>query len=94
MAGVAVAVTMDGNICQEASIVLGAVAPTPLRAKEAEERIKGQEVTDEFLEEVSSRAAAESKPISDLRGSAEYRRDLIRVLTKRALRKAITEGHV
>lgn len=94
VAGVAVAVVMDGDICQEASIVLGAVAPTPLRAKGAEERIKGQAVTDELLEEVGSCAAAESKPISDLRGSKEYRRDLVRVLTKRALRKAISEGHV
>ena len=94
VASVAVAVAMDGDICQEARIVLGAVAPTPLRAKEAEEKIKGQKVTDELLEEVGSCAAAESKPISDLRGSAEYRRDLVRVLTKRALRKAISEGHV
>ncbi len=94
VAGVAVAVTMDGDVCKEASIVLGAVAPTPLRVKEAEGKLKGQKVTDELLEEVGSCAAGESKPISDLRGSAEYRRDLVRVLTKRALRKAISEGHV
>lgn len=94
VAGVATAVVMDGDVCKEARIVMGAVAPTPLRAKEAEEMIKGQKVTDELLEEVASRAAAECKPISDLRGSAEYRRDLVRVLTRRSLNKAISEGHV
>lgn len=93
VAGVAVAVTMEGNICQKARIVLGAVAPIPLRAKKAEERIKDKKITDELLEEVGICAAEESKPISDIRGSAEYRRDLVRVLTRRALHKAITEGH-
>ncbi|NMB35053.1 MAG: xanthine dehydrogenase family protein subunit M [Firmicutes bacterium] len=94
VAGVATAVVMDGDVCKEARIVMGAVAPTPLRAKEAEEILKGQKVTDELLEEAGNRAAAECKPISDLRGSEEYRRDLVRVLTKRSLRKSISEGHV
>jgi carbon-monoxide dehydrogenase medium subunit len=92
--GVAVAVAVEGNICQKARIVLGAVAPTPLRVKTAEEVLTGKEITDDLLEEAGRAAAAESKPISDIRGSAEYRRDLVRVLTRRALRKAITEGHV
>jgi len=92
--GVAVAVAVEGNICQKARIVLEAVAPTPLRVKTAEEVLTGKEITDDLLEEAGRAAAAESKPISDIRGSAEYRRDLVRVLTRRALRKAITEGHV
>jgi carbon-monoxide dehydrogenase medium subunit len=94
VASVAVAVAMEGNTCRKARIVLGAVAPTPLRAKKAEEMLTGKEITDELLEEAGSVASAESKPISDIRGSAEYRRDLVRVLTRRALRKAINEGHV
>ncbi len=94
VAGVAVAVAMDGNTCTKARIVLGAVAPTPARAREAEQMLAGKEVTDELLEKVGNQAAAESKPISDIRGSAEYRRDLVRVLTRRALKKAISEGHV
>jgi carbon-monoxide dehydrogenase medium subunit len=85
---------MEGNICRKACIALGAVAPTPLRAKKAEEVLTGKEITDDLLEEASSAAAEESKPISDIRGSEEYRRDLVRVLTGRALRKAINEGHV
>lgn len=94
VASVAVAVIMEGNICKKARIALGAVAPTPLRAKKAEEIITGKEITDEVLEEASNCAAAESKPISDIRGSEEYRRNLVRVLTGRALRKTIAEGHV
>ena len=94
VASVAAAVAMEGNICRKACIALGAVAPIPLRAKKAEEILTGKEITDNLLEEASSAAAGESKPISDIRGSEEYRRDLVRVLTGRALRKAINEGHV
>lgn len=92
--GVAVAVVMEGDICGEARIVLGAVAPVPMRANKAEELLKGKSVTEDLLEKVGMCAAGESKPISDIRGSAEYRQDMVRVFTKRALLKAIKEGHV
>ncbi|MCL6638601.1 MAG: xanthine dehydrogenase family protein subunit M [Firmicutes bacterium] len=91
--GVAAAVEMDGDVCRDARIVLGAVAPVPMRAKKAEELLKGRAVTEALLEEAGRCAAGESRPISDIRGSAEYRRDMVRVFTKRALRKAIKEGH-
>ncbi len=91
--GVAVAVTVEGEVCKEARIVLGAVAPVPMRARKAEELIKGKKVTEELLEEVGRSAASESSPISDIRGSEEYRRDMVRVFTKRTLRKAVKEGH-
>ena len=87
-------VAMEGDTCQTARIVMGAVAPTPARAPKTEQMLTGQKITDALLEEAGSRAAEECKPISDIRGSAEYRRDLVRVLTRRALKKAITEGHV
>ncbi|MCR4419764.1 MAG: xanthine dehydrogenase family protein subunit M [Clostridia bacterium] len=90
--GVAAAVVTEGNVVKEARIVLGAVAPVPMRAKKAEELLTGKEATEELLEEVGRCAAAESKPISDIRASEEYRRDMVRVFTKRALRKAIAEG--
>ena len=92
--GVAVAVTVQDNVMVDVRIVMGAVAPIPLRAKDAEALLKGQTITDALLEQADNAAAAECKPITDLRGSAEYRRDMIRVLTRRALRKAIDEGHV
>lgn len=91
--GVAAAVAMEGDICKEARIVLGAVAPVPVRAKQAEELIKGKAVTEELLEQAGRCAASESRPISDIRGSEEYRRDMVRVFTRRALRKAMKEGH-
>lgn len=91
--GVASAVTVEGNIIKDARIVLGAVAPTPLRAKNAEAVLIGKEYTDDLLEQAGVAAAAECSPISDIRGSAEYRRDMVRVFTKRSLKAAITKGH-
>lgn len=92
--GVAVAVEMDGNVCKNARIVLGAVGPVPMRAPKAEAMIIGNAVNDDLLEAVGVCASTECKPISDIRGSEEYRRDMVRVFTKRAFRKAIDEGHV
>ncbi|MFZ5646742.1 MAG: FAD binding domain-containing protein [Bacillota bacterium] len=92
--GVAVSVTVEGSILKDVRIALGAVAPTPIRAFKAEELLKGKAVTDELLEEAGVCASGECKPISDIRGSEEYRRDMVRVFTRRALRKAINEGHV
>ncbi len=92
--GVAVAVVMEGDLCKDVRIALGAVAPTPIRAREAEALLRGKEINDALLEEAGKLAAAASKPISDMRGSAEYRRDMVRVFTRRCLRKAIDQGHV
>ena len=92
--GVAVAVTILEGTITDARITLGAVAPVPMRAKKTEELLKGKPLSDELLEQAAASAAAESRPISDLRGSEGYRRHLVGVLTKRALRKAIEEGHV
>lgn len=92
--GVAVAVKVVNNIIEDARVVLGAVAPVPMRAKEAEKFLKGKEVSDEILAEAGVIASRECKPISDIRASEEYRRDMVRVFTKRALRKAIDNGHV
>ena len=92
--GIAVAVTVNGDTLTEVKITIGAAAPTPMRAREAEDFLRGKVISDELIAEAGVIAAKESKPISDIRGSAEYRRDLVRVFTKRALHKAIKEGHV
>lgn len=92
--GIAVALTVNGGTITEAKIAIGAAAPTPIRAREAEKSLQGKTISDDLLAGAGVIASAESKPISDIRGSAEYRRDLIRVLTRRALQKAINEGHV
>ena len=87
--GVAASVIANGANVIQARIVLGAVAPTPLRARQAEQLLVGNAVTETLLEEVGRNAANECKPISDIRGSEEYRRDMVRIFTKRALRKAL-----
>jgi len=92
--GLAAAVTVKGDMLEEVRIVIGAAAPTPMRAREAEDHLRGKVISDELIAEAGLIASKESKPISDIRGSAEYRRDLVRVFTRRALRKAINEGHV
>jgi len=92
--GVAVSVTVDGDTLRDARIVLASAAPTVMRAREAEEFLRGKKISDELLAEAGVMAAAASRPRDSIRGSAEYRRNLVEVLTKRALRKAIDEGHV
>ena len=90
LASVAVRLTMDkDNTCRDVRIALGAVAPTPLRAKGAEALLSGKEPKDELLKQVAARASEEIKPISDIRASAEYRRTLSRVIVELALREAI-----
>ncbi|WP_243688824.1 hypothetical protein [Geotalea toluenoxydans] len=79
---------------EDARVVLASAAPTVMRAKGAEDFLRGKKINDDLLAEAGEKAAAESRPRDSIRGSAEYRRNLVGVLTKRALRKAIDEGHV
>ena len=92
--GVASAVEVEGKLIKDARIVLGAVAPTPIRAQKAEAFLKGKEISDAVLDEAGVIASEEAKPISDIRASAEYRKNLVHVFTRRTLRKAIDNGHV
>lgn len=88
--GVAARVTLNGgNRAQEVRIGLGAVAPVPLRARKAEELLRGQELTEPAIEEAAQIASTEARPITDIRGSAEYRTEMVRVLTRRALQAAL-----
>jgi len=87
--GVAAAVTMEGGMVKDIRIVLGAVAPIPLRAKKAEALLSGKKVTEVLIAEAAQSAALECKPISDIRASEEYRREMVRVFTRRALLKAM-----
>ena len=86
--GVAVMITSDGGYCRDVRIALGAVAPIPLRATGAEAVLRGQELSDNLIEEAARVASEEARPISDIRASAEYRRELVRVLTRRAVKQA------
>ena len=87
--GVAVAYNIAADKrCIGVRIVLGAVAPTPLRARNAEALLEGQPLTEELAAKVGAEAAQESKPISDVRSSADYRRAMVGAMTKRALLNA------
>jgi carbon-monoxide dehydrogenase medium subunit len=87
--GVAVAYNLGSDKkCDGVRIVLGAVAPTPIRARKSEALLEGKILTEELAAKVGDEAARESKPISDVRSSADYRRAMVGVMTKRALLNA------
>ncbi|MBX3642745.1 MAG: xanthine dehydrogenase family protein subunit M [Rubrivivax sp.] len=90
--GAAVRLTLagDGRVA-DLGIVLAAVAPTPLRAQQAEAVLRGHRPTPESLAAAAQAAADEARPIGDVRGSADYRREMVRVLTRRALEQALQE---
>ncbi len=89
VASVAARVVVDEGTIKECTVVLGAVAPIPLQAVNCSSLLRGQVPSDELFARAGSAAALEARPISDIRGSAEFRRGLVRVLTVRALREAI-----
>lgn len=87
---VAVAVEGDENgDCQEARIALGSVAPTPMRARAAEEVLRGQRLTEERIAEAARLAAAATRPINDVRSTAAYRRRMAEVLVGRLLSEGV-----
>jgi len=86
---VAVASEIRSNRFGESRIALGAVAPTPILAKESSSELSGSPINPATIETVSKLAAKESKPISDVRASADYRRHLVHVLTKRTINEIV-----
>ncbi len=85
MAAVAAVVVMEGAICREATVALGAVAPTPIVATAAGEAVVGKNLSEDVLRDAGERAAEAALPIDDLRASKEYRLELVKVLTRRVL---------
>ncbi|MGC8558671.1 MAG: FAD binding domain-containing protein [Nitrososphaeria archaeon] len=90
---VAVSGIVENRKFYNARIALGAASPYPILALRAMQSIEGKELTDEIIEAVAFEASKESKPISDVRGSAEYRRIAITALTKRLL-KSLAESEI
>lgn len=88
----AVQLTMDGGTCTAARIGLTNVSLSPMRATNAEAALVGTTCSDETIEAAGQAAAAECDPSADLRGSVEYKRDLTRVVTKRAIAKAVARA--
>lgn len=87
--GVAVLAKIEDGVFKKIRIGLGAVAPIPVRAKDAENRLMGEAVAESVIEEAAMMAAKEAQPIDDHRASAEYRRMMVEVLVKRAIHQII-----
>jgi carbon-monoxide dehydrogenase medium subunit len=90
--GVASQLTLAQGVCRKARIALAAVAPTPVRATAAERLLEGQPVTPELIERAAAAAVEAARPISDQRGSADFRRHLVQVLTRRTLTTALARA--
>lgn len=90
--GIASQVTMANGVCAKARISLAAVAPTPVRATAAEAALEGKPITPELIERAADLAGQAAKPISDQRGSADFRRHLVRILTRRTLTTALARA--
>ena len=87
--GVAAAANFDGGAFDNIRIALGSVAPTPMRARKAEEVLRGRPIARSLIEEAAHAASMECQPIGDQRASALYRRDMVYVLTRRALEQVL-----
>jgi len=89
-AGVAAQLTVGkDDVCERVGIGLTNVGVTPVKAEKAEEALRGKKIDGESIKRAAQLAAQESAPTADLRGSEEYKRDLVRVLTVRALNRAL-----
>ena len=86
--GVAVTVVIESGSCSKARIALGSVAPTVFRAKEAENILIGRPLTAATIDQAALTAAQASRPIDDIRASAEYRRHTVHMLVRRLLTQA------
>ena len=94
LVGVAANISLDSKdgVCDGARIVIGAVASNPVEVTNAEDILMGKKVTDDLIEEVSEAAYNEANPLPNISGcSSEYRKKMVKVLTKRAMNSALQE---
>ncbi len=92
--GIAAALRLESGCLIEVGIAMGAVAPTPRRAPQAEAILTGQQPSPELIEQAAEAAEAEASPINDVRASAAYRRQMVHVLVRRALQEALELAQV
>jgi carbon-monoxide dehydrogenase medium subunit len=94
-ASAAVQLTVDGDRCKDVAIALGCVGLVPIRVQEGEAALRGQQITPKLIESAADAARAAADPQSDMRGSAEYKRQLVRALVKRSMDAALqrARGH-
>jgi len=84
---------MAGDVCEDAAIALGCVGLTAIRATEAETALRGKNLNDKTISTAAEAARAASDPQPDMRGSAEYKRQLVVALVKRAIQIAARRAH-
>jgi carbon-monoxide dehydrogenase medium subunit len=91
---VAVVVSLEagGKVCKDIRIALGAVAPTPMRARKAEEAMKGEQINEALINRTAQLASDEAHPRpGSIRGSVEYKKEMVKVFTKRLIKEAVAE---
>jgi carbon-monoxide dehydrogenase medium subunit len=84
----------DGNVCKDVRIALGASGPTPLRAHSAEKYLKGKVLDEATIAEAAEKAVEGANPPSDIHGSRQYRFEMIKVLTNRSLKLALSRARM
>lgn len=90
--GVAAVLRVSQGICEDARIVLGNVDSRPRRAEIAEEILRGERLSESLLDEAAQRTAHDLTPLSDLRGSADYRLQMVQVVAREALQRAMARA--
>jgi carbon-monoxide dehydrogenase medium subunit len=88
-ASTAVQLTIEGDVCKNAAIALGCVGLTAIRASEAESALRGKSLNDTTIRSAAEAARAAADPHADMRGSADYKRELVAALVKRAIHIAM-----
>jgi carbon-monoxide dehydrogenase medium subunit len=89
---VAVALTVQDGICREVRIAMGAAAPTIIRATKAEGALTGQKPSSQAIVRAARTASEETRPITDIRSTAEYRKEMANVLVRRAIERALEKA--
>jgi carbon-monoxide dehydrogenase medium subunit len=89
LVGVAALVTVEDDQARDVGIALASVGPKPMRARKAEEVVMSGPLDDKRIKEAARAAADEVNPITDLRCSASYRKEMVKVLTSRALMESL-----
>jgi aerobic carbon-monoxide dehydrogenase medium subunit len=87
--GVAITLQAKNGTCEDVRLGLNSIGPTIVHAKKAEESLRGKPITDATLQEMGEVAATECDPMDDNRGSAEYKREMVKVLVRRAAQDAL-----
>jgi CO/xanthine dehydrogenase FAD-binding subunit len=89
--GVAVFLQLEGKNgrCRDVRLVLGAVAPSPLVVEEAAQCLRGREITSKLIEEVAEIAWKTAHPVANTASTPKYRREMVRVFTKKAMQEAL-----